>query len=336
MTDEGFGLAVHPERLTIRAELPAIKLSIVTTLFNSSPYVEEFCKRICAEAEKITSEFEVILVDDGSPDDSLNVALQQLSSNSRLKVIELSRNFGHHKAMMTGLEHATGDTVFLIDVDLEEPPELLGEFYQKLVDEKWDVVYGCQEQRKGGWFERFSGALAWFLIDTMLPIKVPRNHSTVRLMTRRYVDGLVRHKEQKTAIGGLWVITGFRQTGMKFEKLSRPGSSYRFSSRMLMLMDSITSFSERPLYFVFFLGLGIFCFSTAVAALLLVVWTTGKVLPGWISVMASVWILGGLAILCIGIVGLYISRIFVETKMRPYTLVREIHGSRVPEVTRGR
>ncbi len=304
-----------------------MKLSIVATLYNSGPYVEPFCQRICAEAEKITSEFEVILVDDGSPDNSLRVALDVLSRNSKIKVIELSRNFGHHKAMMTGLEHAQGQLVFLIDVDLEEPPELLGEFHHKLMEGDWDVVYGCQEQRKGEWFERTSGAFAWFLIDALITIKVPRNHSTVRLMKKRYVDALTLHKEHKTAIGGLWVLTGFRQLGVKFEKLSRTETSYRFSSRMLVLLDSVTSFSERPLYFVFYLGLAIFFLSTLVAAGLLAIWSTGKVLPGWISVMASVWILGGLVILSIGIVGLYVSRIFVETKMRPYTLVREVHES---------
>lgn len=304
-----------------------MKLSIVATLYNSGPYVEPFCQRICTEAEKITSEYEVILVDDGSPDNSLSVALDVLSRNSKIKVIELSRNFGHHKAMMTGLERAQGQLVFLIDVDLEEPPELLGEFHNKLMEGDWDVVYGCQEQRKGKWFERTSGAFAWFLIDALITIKVPRNHSTVRLMKKRYVDALTLHKEQKTAIGGLWVLTGFRQLGVKFEKLSRAETSYRFSSRMLVLLDSVTSFSERPLYFVFYLGLAIFFLSTLVAAGLLAIWSTGKVLPGWISVMASVWILGGLVILSIGVVGLYVSRIFVETKMRPYTLVRNVHES---------
>ncbi len=308
-----------------------MKLSIVATLYNSSAYVEQFCNRICAAAEKITSDFEVILVDDGSPDNSLNVALRLLRRNSKLKVVELSRNFGHHKAMMTGLDHAQGDLVFLIDVDLEEPPELLGEFYEKLIEGEWDVVYGCQDQRKGGWFERTSGALAWLFIDALIPMKVPRNHSTVRLMRRRYVDALVLHKEHKTAIGGLWIIAGFRQLGVKFEKLSRDKTSYRFSSRVLIFLDSVTSFSERPLYFVFFLGLGIFLLSTLVSGFLMARWLSGSVLPGWVSVMASVWILGGLAILSIGIVGLYISRIFVETKMRPYTLVREIHLSEVPE-----
>src|SRR3989304_3880355 len=109
-----------------------MKLSIVTTLYRSAPYIEEFHRRMSAEAKKITEDYQVIMVDDGSPDNSLQVALGIQKEDANLCIIELSRNFGHHKAMMTGIEHASGEFVFLIDVDLEEPPELLGEFYQYL------------------------------------------------------------------------------------------------------------------------------------------------------------------------------------------------------------
>jgi len=304
---------------------PSIKISIVTTLYNSASYIGDFYKRIRSETEKITQEYEIILVDDCSPDNSLELALRICSSDTRVKVIELARNFGHHRAMMTGLEKATGELVFLIDSDLEEPPELLGQFYALLTQGNWDVVYGCQEQRKGGYFERWSGALAWWLVDYLIPVKIPHNHSTVRLMKRKYVRSLVLHKEQKTAIGGLWVLTGFKQIGVKFTKGSRPKTSYSFTARLIALLDSVTSFSERPLFFVFFLGAGIFSLSIAVTIALLFLLIAGKTLPGWISVMASVWLLGGLVILSIGIVGLYTSRIFVETKMRPYSIIREIH-----------
>ncbi|TAL63543.1 MAG: glycosyltransferase, partial [Bacteroidetes bacterium] len=182
-----------------------MKLSIVTTLYKSAPFIEEFHRRITAEAQKITEDYEIIMVDDGSPDNSLEVALDILKKDSHLRIIELSRNFGHHKAMITGLEHTSGELIFLIDVDLEEPPELLGRFYNTLSDGGWDVIYGYQEQqRKGSWFEKYCGGLAWWLVDLMLPVKIPHNHSTVRLMTRNYTQALVHHKEHKTAIGGLW------------------------------------------------------------------------------------------------------------------------------------
>jgi putative glycosyltransferase len=313
-----------------------MSLSVVATMYRSSAFIAEFVARVSAEARRITPQYEIVLVDDGSPDDSLRVALDEASRDPHVKVVELSRNFGHHKAMMTGLEHAAGDLVFLIDIDLEEPPELLARFHQKLVAESLDVVYGFQENRKGGLGERFFGWLAWQMLGAMLQIEVPRNHSTVRLMTRDYVQALVRHKESKTAIGGLWVMTGFRQAGMSFEKGARPTSSYRFRSRLFALLDSVTSFSEMPLYFVFYLGLFILFASALVATLLVIRKLTGEVLSGWVSTLVSVWFLGGLAIFSIGVVGLYISRIFIETKNRPYTIVRKVYGSGVDRETGSR
>lgn len=198
-----------------------MKISVVTTLYKSAPYIAEFLDRTQSELQKTGSDYEIIFVDDGSPDDSLRTALALSQTEPRLKIIELSRNFGHHKAMMTGLDHAGGDLVFLIDVDLEEPPELLGSFLKVLRDEELDVVFGFQKARKGGPIEKFCGYLAWRIMSLFLSVKIPYSHSTVRLMTRDYVNALVKHKEHKTAIGGLWVMTGFRQKGAEFEKQSR-------------------------------------------------------------------------------------------------------------------
>jgi putative glycosyltransferase len=302
-----------------------MRISVVSTLYKSTPYIPEFVERVRVALRGLTADFEIILVDDGSPDDSLSVALAQMAGEPRLRIIELSRNFGHHKAMMTGLDHARGDLVFLIDVDLEEPPELLSAFYDKLTGEQLDVVYGFQQARKGGFAERFFGWLAWKLIGLMLPIRIPRNQSTVRLMTRDYVQALIRHKESKTAVGGLWVLTGFKQAGLAFQKGSRETTSYGFRTRLFTLLDSITSFSEMPLYLVFYIGLIVLLMSAIIACWLIVQKMSGQVLAGWVSTLFSVWFLGGLAIFSIGVVGLYISRIFIETKNRPYTIIRKIH-----------
>lgn len=303
-----------------------MKISVVTTLYKSAPYIGEFVKRMQAELQKVTDDHELILVDDGSPDDSLRVALALIDAEPHLKVIELSRNFGHHKAMMTGLEHATGDAVFLIDVDLEEPPELLGPFLAKLRDEELDVVYGFQKARKGRAIEKFGGHLAWKLLDLLLPVKIPHNHSTVRLMTRDYVQALVRHKEQMTAIGGLWVLTGFRQKGIAFDKGVRKGTSYTLGHRFVVLLDSVTSFSELPLFFIFYVGCTVSFLSAVVAVYLIIRRLNGYITEGWVSTIVSIAFFGGLTVFSIGVVGLYISRIFIETKGRPYTLIRRIHG----------
>src|SRR5258708_2357376 len=291
-----------------------MKISIVTTLYKSAAYVEEFVVRARTELKKLTEDYEIILVDDGSPDDSLRIAMALLPTDPCLKIIELSRNFGHHKAMMTGLEHASGDLVFLIDVDLEEPPELLGTFFSTLRNKEMDVVFGFQKVRKGGWFERLGGHLAWKLVNLFVPVKIPHNHSTVRLMTNDYVQALVRHKERMTAIGGLWVMTGFRQKGLAFEKGSRGATSYTMSRRLIALLDSITSFSELPLFLIFYIGCVVILGSAVVAIYLLYRRLNGHLLEGWVSTMVAISFFGGLTVFSIGVVGLYVSRIFIETK----------------------
>jgi len=304
-----------------------MKLSVVSTLYQSETYIEEFARRIREKAKELTEDFEIILVDDGSPDRSLETAQRLQRSIPQIRILELSRNFGHHKAMMTGLEYAEGDLVFLIDIDLEEPPELLTQFHEEMKKGEWDVVYGVAKRRRGGIVKRIGGKIAWDIIQATLPIKIPRDQSTVRLMIRPYVQALIRHKENITAIGGLWVITGFRQTGVLFDKSSREKTSYDFFRRVEMFVASITSFSEKPLYGVFFLGLMMFILSLFVAVCLIIAKIViGTVLQGWISVMVSVWGLSGLILLSMGLVGIYISRIFIETKNRPYVIIRNKYG----------
>jgi putative glycosyltransferase len=302
-----------------------MRISVVATLYNSSLYIPDFCARVAAEARKITADYEIVLVDDGSPDDSLAVALAEAARDPAIKIVELSRNFGHHKAMMTGLENAQGDLVFLIDSDLEEPPELLGRFYDTLEAEGMDVVYGYQRARKGGVTERLGGSLVWWFLNMLLPIKIPHNHSTVRLMRRNYVQALIQHKERMTAIGGLWVLTGFKQRGLEFEKGFRKVTSYRLGKRLVVLLDSVTSFSELPLFLVFYLGCAVLMISFVIGCYLLYAKLSGQILSGWVSTIFSIWFCGGLAVFSIGVVGLYVSRIFIETKGRPYTLIRKIH-----------
>ncbi len=303
-----------------------MRLSIVTTLYKSAPTVEAFYRRAVAAAEKVTDDFEIVMVDDGSPDDSLPIACALAEEDGRVGVIELSRNFGHHKAMMTGLEHARGDLCFLIDSDLEEDPGLLHQFFEKLETGDLDVVYGFQSGRKGGFWQRVTGEIAYKLFEALISYRIPRNHVTVRLMRRAYVDALLRHREQQTVIGGLWVITGFKQLGVPVNKAVRDGTTYGYWRRWIVLIDSITSFSETPLVAIFYLGIVISTLSVLVGIGLLIhkIIFQGAV-EGWVSVMLSVWFLGGLLIFCVGVLGIYISKIFVETKNRPYTIVRRIH-----------
>ncbi len=303
-----------------------MKLSVVSTLYRSAAHLDEFHRRASAEAAGQPSEYEIVLVNDGSPDDSLTRALALQRSDPHLRIVDLSRNFGHHKAIMTGLAHARGDLVFLIDCDLEEDPELLSVFLAERERTGADVVFGVQQRRKGSLFEQLSGEAFFRLFNLLSSYPLPKNLSTVRLMTRRYLDALLRHQERETVISGLWAITGFEQVSVPVVKRSRGASSYSLSGRILHLVNAVTSFSDRPLVFVFYLGFAISALAS-LAALYLVVRRVffGVLLAGWPSVIVSIWLLGGLTLFALGIIGIYLSRIFMETKQRPYTIVRQLY-----------
>ena len=301
-------------------------LSIVTTLYCSAPHLEEFYRRASAAAETITTDYEIVFVNDGSPDDSLSIALELFERDPRVRVVDLARNFGHHKAMMTGLRHARGELVFLIDSDLEEDPELLTAFAATLDAAAADVVYGVQAERRGEWFERWSGRLFFKLFNLMSDYPIPENLVTVRLMTRRYVSALLSHGEREMVIAGLWVLTGFRQVPLAVTKHSRSKTTYSLRRKIAVLVNSVTSFSSRPLVFIFYLGVAIGALAAAAAAYLVIRRVFfGILLPGWPSLIVSVWLLGGLILACLGIIGIYLSKIFIETKQRPYTIVRSVH-----------
>jgi putative glycosyltransferase len=305
-----------------------MRLSIVATLYRSAPHLAEFHRRAGAAAREVAGDdYEIVLVNDGSPDDSLALAVRLAEADPHVVVVDLSRNFGHHKAMMTGLEHAVGERVFLIDSDLEEEPEWLPGFARAMDEEQVDVVYGRQEERKGGWFERWSGEAYYTVLNWLTEVRHPRNIVTARLMTRRYVDALLRFRERELVISFLWVITGFQQSEKVVRKHMASETTYGLRRKITHAVNAVTSFSEAPLRMIFYIGMTIFTLSLLYALNLVVKRLFyAEVVDGWTSVMVSIWVLGGLVISFVGIIGIYLSKIFSETKQRPYTIVREVHG----------
>ena len=313
-------------------------LSIITTAFYSASQLEEFYQRSRAAAEKITNSFEIIIVNDGSPDNSLEVALSIVRRDQRVRVIDLSRNFGHHKALMTGLGHSCGDLVFLLDSDLEEDPELLETFHQKLSATGAEVVFGVQERRKGNLFERLSGFLFFKIFNSLSSHTLPVNVITARLMTRRYVSALLQHREREMLLAGLWVLTGFTQIPVTVIKRSKGSSTYNTRLKIAQAVNAVTSFSNKPLILIFYLGCLILSLST-VAALYLIIRKLffGTLLLGWASLIVSIWMLGGLTIFCLGIIGIYLAKIFIEVKQRPYAIVKDIYEhDNIPSITESR
>lgn len=303
-----------------------MRLSIVTTLYRSAATIKEFYSRAIRAGEAVTDDFELLMVNDGSPDDSLSLALALQATDPRVIVIDLARNFGHHKAMMTGLAHATGDLVFLIDSDLDEPPEDLALFHRRLMQGDCDVVYGVQEVRRGGLVQRATGALFFSLVKLLSDHPLPRNLVTARLMTGDYVRALVRHRDREFLISHLWQIAGFRQQPITITKLTRSPSTYSLRQRIEMAVKHVTMSSTRLLYNVLYTGLVIFGLSIVVILYYLGrYFSSGIGVDGFTSQIVSIWFLGGLITLILGIIGIYIGNIMAETKRRPYTTVRRIH-----------
>lgn len=304
-----------------------MRLSIVTTLYYSAPYIEDFYQRTKATAQAITPDYEIIFVNDGSPDDSLEKTIRLREQDERIKIIDLSRNFGHHKAIMTGLSHAKGDFVFLIDSDLEEEPELLTHFYEEFGKYQTDVVYGVQKKRKGERFEQISGGIYYYLFNLLTGYNAAANVLTARLMSKDYVKALTEHKEQEFDIMGLWSLTGFRQSPVVVNKNFKGTSAYNIRRKISLFINTVTAFSSRPLLGMFLLGLIIFVLSGSLFLSMFFKHLFIGEVEGWKLAAASVWTLGGLIIICLGIIGIYISKIYIETKRRPYTIIRKIYES---------
>ncbi|HTA77715.1 MAG TPA: glycosyltransferase family 2 protein [bacterium] len=302
-----------------------MRISVVTTLYQSAPYIREFYARILKAIQSlpVKTQYEIVFVDDGSPDNSLAIAQELLKMDKNIKIVALSRNFGHFKAILQGLTYAGGDLIFLIDCDLEEPPEILPELYKKMkeapADNPIDVVYGRQEQRKGDWFEKISGDLFWRLFNWAADVKVSSNWMVSRIMTRRYVQSLLLHEEKEIFLAGLMSLTGFRQEPFYAKKGSKGKTTYTFEKKIAMFINAITSFSYMPLTLIFLLGVIISLASLAVISWFLFFrFILGlSYVSGWASIMLTLCFFGGSILASIGIVGIYLGKIFMEVKRRP-------------------
>ncbi|GAA6138648.1 glycosyltransferase family 2 protein [Arenicella sp. 4NH20-0111] len=307
-----------------------MKLSIVTTLFRSEEYVYEFYERSSVVAKEVVGDnYEIIFVNDGSPDASLEKALELHYKYPNVKVIDLSRNFGHHEAMMTGLAHAVGEEVFLIDSDLEEEPEWLVEFFNRKSKANLDVVYGVQKDRRDSGLSKIAGAIFYRIFRLLTEVDQPDNIVTARLMSRRYVEALLLNSERELNIGGLWISTGFDQEALEVVKLATSETTYSFSGKLGHLVNAITSFSSKPLYYTIYLGLTIsLCSMLFVAWLIINYLFLSRPIDGFTTVVVSIWLLGGIIIALMGVQGIYIAKIFSEVKMRPRTIIKKKYVSK--------
>jgi putative glycosyltransferase len=303
------------------------ELSVVTTMYRSERFVRDFYSRMRAAAEAVTPDFELVFVDDGSPDESASIVRELARCDDRVVLVSLSRNFGHHKAILAGLAEATGSRVFLIDCDLEEQPEWLKDFDARLRSSDADVIYGVQENRTGRLGNRVFVGSFYRIFNWLSEVRIPANLCTVRLMTDTYVAALLSLKDKNVFLGGNAAWAGFRQQPLPVQKTRRSGASTYTPAKMLgLLVNAITSFTAYPLQAIFVIG---FVMSTVSALFGLEILIRKLTEPhtvqlGYASIMVSIWFIGGLLIFFTGVIGIYLAKIFAEVKERPLYIVREV------------
>jgi putative glycosyltransferase len=298
-----------------------MKISIVTTLYKSKIFLEQFIAEIQIALNQIQClDYELIFVNDGSPDDSLQFLIERKKEIPQIKLIDLSRNFGHHYAIQVGLEYASGNYVFLIDNDLETPPGVLVDFYNEMNSDN--------SLRKGNFLEKFAGSIFWVLINKLSDTKIPHNILTERLMTKQYVESLLRLQDANVFLGGMMYWVGFNQKGLPIKKGQRKGAStYSVKRRAELMLQAITSFSGKPLEWLFYFGLTISFFSTLFIVYLVAqkIIHQDEVQLGWTSIVAINVLILGVISTFLGIIGIYIYKIFRQVQGRPNAIIKKIY-----------
>ena len=307
-----------------------MKLSIVSTLYYSRIFLDEFLKEvICSINEIGINDFELIFVNDGSPDDSVEYLLKRKDGIPEIVVVDLTRNFGHHNAIKAGLTYASGDLVFLIDNDLEISPRFLIECFNKMKsDDDISVVYGVQKQRKGKFFESFGGKVFWKIFNVLSDVEIKENIVTERLMKKKYVDMLLELGDANLFMAGMMQWVGERQEYLLVEKKERTGkSTYSIRKRLELMTDAITSFSGKPLRYLFYFGNTIMFISFIFIVYLLIkkMILQDQVKLGWTSIIVTIVFVLGVLSSFMGIIGIYIAKIYRQVQGRPNYLIKKIH-----------
>jgi dolichol-phosphate mannosyltransferase len=291
-------------------------------VYNEEATIEEFYTRVCAALAGV--QFELVLVDDGSSDRSPALLDELALADPRVRVVYLSRNFGHQTALTAGLDHARGDAVVMLDADLQDPPEVI----PRMLDH-WragcDVVYAVREEREGE--SRFKLATArWFyaLFDKLAQVELQHNAGDFRLLDRQPLNALLSMRERSRFLRGMTVWVGYRQAAVPYRRDPRYAgeTKYTLPKMLRFSLDAISSFSHRPLQLATLLGFMISTLAFIAIPVVIVLRVLGSYLPGFSSITIAVLLLGGIQLIAIGIIGEYVGRIYDEVKDRPLYLVR--------------
>jgi polyisoprenyl-phosphate glycosyltransferase len=298
-------------------------LSVVAPVYNEQDSLPEFHRRVTSALDGL--EFELVLVNDGSTDHSAEMLERLAAGDPRVKVLHLTRNFGHQPALTAGLDHATGDAVVMLDADLQDPPEVILEML-----EKWrsgvDVVYAVRTDRDGeSFFKLKTASLFYKLFDRLSSVPLRHNSGDFRLLDRGALDALLSLRETSRFLRGMTIWIGYTQASVGYHREARFAGETKFTAqRMLRFsIDALSSFTNRPLQLATLFGFGISSIAFLAIPVVIILKITGHYLYGFSTVEITMLLLGGIQLITIGVIGEYIGRIFDEVKGRPLYLLQQ-------------
>jgi dolichol-phosphate mannosyltransferase len=303
-------------------------VTLIVPVYCEEEVIEECYKRIKSVMDSLTNYgYELIFINDGSTDNTLNILKNIVAQDKRVKIINFSRNFGHQIAITAGLDKAGGDAAIIIDADLQDPPELIPEMIKKW-EEGYKIVYARRVTRKGERkFKLWSASIFYWVLKKLTDVKIPLNTGDFRLIDKRVVRELRKIKEKNRFVRGLSSWVGFQQVGIEYEREKRFAGKTKYPLKKMIsfALDGILSFSQKPLKIALNIG-----FISILLGIVMIIYVfIGKIffpaitMPGWASILIAVVFFGGVQLFTIGIIGEYIGRIYDETKNRPLYIIED-------------
>ena len=305
-------------------------LSIVVPCFNEEACLPALYERLSAAARKAAGEdYEIVLVNDGSSDGSWPIMRGMAGDDGHVVAVNLSRNHGHQLALTAGLDLCRGDTILIIDADLQDPPELLSDMVKAMREQDADVVYGVRRSRSGETaFKRATAHGFYRLLSKATEVDIPLDAGDFRLMSRRALDALLAMPEQARFIRGMVAWIGFRQAPFAYDRQERFAGStkYPFKKMLRFALDALTGFSSAPLKLASHVGLALSIGSLILILYIAYAWAAGRNIQGWTSLMLVVVVIGAVQMFVLALMGEYIGRLYNEAKRRPLYIVQDIAG----------
>jgi len=306
-----------------------ISISIVIPVYGCEECLVALRERLRSVVEKITDDFEIIMVNDASPDNSWNIIKRMAETDKRIKGINLSRNFGQHYAITAGIDFAEGDWVVVMDCDLQDKPEEISKLYNKAIEGDFDIVLGRRIMRQDGFFKKITSRFFYKVFEALSGIKFDYTVANFSISKRSVIDSFKNLREQNRSFPYFINWLGFNRGYVDIDhgKRDSGGSSYTIKKLLKFALDNIIAYSNKPLIISVWMGLMItICALFYVIYLIVRYYKHGIMVEGWTSVMISVWFIGGLIFANLGVIGLYIGKIFNETKNRPLYIVKDTVG----------